>query len=107
MTQFPTSKQNIALNLIFDWLGESRYNRTDEEFAEIASRLPKLASLCAHVNEVLRKIGASGSAPYEICYFKAGDRYPWYEPFPKSLSVTTIRNALINSGMSQLKNRSL
>jgi len=74
MSHSLTSKENIALNLIFEWLGESRINRTFDEYAEIASRLPKLEALHAHVNQRLREIAETGSAPYEICYFRAGDR---------------------------------
>jgi len=39
---FLTSKENIALDLAFEWLGESRVNRTMEEYREIASRIPNL-----------------------------------------------------------------
>jgi hypothetical protein len=103
VSHFLSPKENIALNLIFEWLGESRFNRTYEEYVAIAWRLPKLAALHAYVNERLRKLAAAGVAPYEICYFRSGDQYPWYEPFPVSLSITTIRTALIKSGMAQLK----
>jgi len=37
---FLTPKENIALDLAFEWLGESRVNRTMEEYREIASRIP-------------------------------------------------------------------
>ena len=106
MAQFLTSKENIALNLIFEWLGESRFNRTDKEYAEIAPRLQKHYTLCQAVNERLREIAAAGEAPYEICYFRKGDANVWYEPYPKSLSITTVRTALAKSGMSQLRKRS-
>jgi hypothetical protein len=98
MSQFPTSKENIALDLIFASLGETRANRTDAEYMAIASRLPKLEALHQDVNKRLSEMAATGQAPYEICYFKAGDGYPWYEKFPTSLSMETIRTALIKSG---------
>lgn len=101
MSQFPTSKENIALNLIFGWLGEPRINRTYDEYMDIASRLPKLEALHAYVNQRLREMVDAGYAPYEICYFKAGDRGHWYEKFPESLSMETIRTALIKCGMKQ------
>jgi hypothetical protein len=104
MSPFPTSKENIALDLIFAWLGESRYNRTFDEYREIARRLPKLEALHAYVNQRLRQMADVGYAPYQICYLKKGDRYHWYEQFPTSLSITTIRTALIRSGMAGLKN---
>ena len=103
MGHFLTSKENIALNLIFAWLGESPVNRSIDEYVEIAARLPKLASLHNYVNQRLREMAEAGCSPYQICYFRAGDRYIWYAPFPTSLSMATVRNALIKSGMAQLK----
>lgn len=105
MSQFPTSKENIALDLIFETLGESRINRTDVEYKEIAARLPKLFTLHDDVNKRLHEMAAAGNAPYEICYFKKGDRHPWHEKFPTSLSIETIRTALIKSGMKQPRGR--
>jgi hypothetical protein len=103
MNPFPTSKENIALGLIFAWLGESRLNRTYTEYVDIASRLPKLEALHAYVNERLREMADRGQSSYQICYFKAGDKYIWYEDFPTLLSRETIRTALIKSGMWQLR----
>jgi hypothetical protein len=77
MNRFLTSKENIALDLIFELYGESRINRTYGEYMEIASCLSKLQALHAYVNERLRKLAVEGHAPYKICYFKAGDRHPW------------------------------
>lgn len=101
MSPFLTSKENIAVNLIYAWLGESRSNRTYAEYMEIASRFPKLAACHAHVNQRLREIAEGGFAPYKICYFKTGDLYPWYEDFPRSLSMETVRTALLKMGMPQ------
>jgi hypothetical protein len=103
MGHFLTSKEKLALDLIFEWLGESPVNRRFEEYVEIAARLPKLEALHAYINQRLREMAEAGYAPYQICYFKVGDGYVWYEPFPTSLSITTVRNALIKSGMAQLK----
>jgi hypothetical protein len=80
MSPFLTSKENIVVNLIYEWLGESRINRTYDEYMEIASRFPKLAACHAYVNQRLREMADAGNAPFDgICYFKVGDRYPWYE----------------------------
>jgi hypothetical protein len=102
MSQFLTSKENIALDLIFEWMRESRINRTMAEYMAIASRLPKIEALHAYVNQRLREMADAGIAPFQICYFKRGDRYPWYAQFPTSLSVETVRLALKKSGMSEL-----
>jgi hypothetical protein len=106
MSPFLTSKENIAVNLIYEWLGESRTNRTSDDYMKIASRFPKVEACFAHVNQRLREIAEAGSAPYGICYFQPGDRYPWYEDFPTSLSMETVRNALIKMGKPQKSRRS-
>jgi len=54
-----------------------------------------------NVNQRLREMAEAGFAPYQICYFKVGDRYPWYEDFPTSLSMETVRTALLKMGMPQ------
>ena len=105
MSQFPTSKENLALNLLFEWCGESRINRTDDEYRKIASRLSKLEACHAYVNQRLREMADAGIAPYQICYFKAGDRYLWYENFPASLSMETVRTALVKIGMRKERRR--
>jgi hypothetical protein len=100
---FPTSKEQIALDLIMEWLGESRFNRSLDEYLSIARRLPKLEALHAYVNQRLAEIAKAEVAPFEICYCKSGDRYPWYEPFPTSLSKETVRSALVKSGFWALR----
>jgi hypothetical protein len=105
MSPFLTSKENIVANLIYQWLGESRDNRTDDEYMEIASRFPTIEACHAYVNQRLRKMAEAGFAPYQICYFKAGDRYPWYEDFPTSLSRETVRTALLKMGKLQKPRR--
>jgi hypothetical protein len=104
MNPFLTSKENIVVNLIYEWLDESRTNRTYDDYMEIASRFPKLAACHAYVNERLREMAEAEFAP--ICYFQAGDRYPWYEDFPTSLSVETVRTALLKMGMPRNRGRS-
>jgi hypothetical protein len=103
MNPFLTSKESIALNLVFGWLDESRFNRSMEEYIAIARRLPKLDALHSYVNQRLKQFAKMGYAPYEICTFKKGDRYYRYEKFPTSLSKETVRKALVKSGMRQLQ----
>ena len=90
-----TSKESLALNLIFGSMGESPFNRTIDEYLAIAARAPKLAVLHADINRALGNMAAAGHAPYEICYFKAGDKKIWSEKFPTSLSIETVRQAWI------------
>ena len=63
-------------------MGESRSNRTFDDYMRIASELPPLKSLHHIVNQQLAKIAEAGAAPYEICRFRAGDKIIRYEPFP-------------------------
>ena len=103
MTEFPTSKENLAITLMFESLGESRFNRTMAEYNAIAARAPKLQAMHIDVNRRLQEMAAAGDAPYQICYFKAGYTIISYEPFPTSLSLETIRRALVKSGMRDLQ----
>lgn len=92
---FLTSSERIAINLIFEWLGEQLYNRSLSEYIAIRNRLPKLDALVAYVNQRLREIAASGREPYKICYRKAGDQgIIRYEDFPRSLSREVVRTAV-------------
>jgi hypothetical protein len=103
MEHIMTSKERLALNLIFGSMGESPFNRTIDEYLAIAARSPKLAVLHADINRVLGNMAAAGCAPYEICYFKAGDTKITGAKFPTSLSVETVRQAWVKSGMRELQ----
>ena len=101
MNKYPTSKENLALDLIFHRLGESRFDRSAEEYAAIMSKLPPIKVLHGWVNDALKECAAAGVAPYDICYFKAGDQHHWYEPFPKNLSIEIVRSALVKAGFRE------
>jgi hypothetical protein len=103
MNRFPTPKENIVLDLLFEWLRESRFNRTMQEYIAIAARVPKTEAVHAYVNQRLREMATGGFAPYQICYFKAKDRHPWYAPFPTSLSIETVRTTLKKFGLPELR----
>ena len=105
MSKYLTSKEDLAVDLIFHCVGESRYNRTIEEYAAIAAKLPPLKVLHGYINDLLKKCADTGQAPYEICYFQKGDRHIWYQEFPKELSIETVRNAERKSGMRALRPR--
>ena len=104
-SKFPTSKEDLALDLIFESRGESRINRTYDEYMAIASRLPPLKVLHADINKRLSEMAKAGIAPYQICHFKAGDHYPRYCDFPTSVSLETVRSALTKVGMRQPRHR--
>ena len=107
VSPFLTSKENLVVNLIFEWLGERRINRTYDEYMEIASRFPTVEACHAYINQRLREMADAGTAPFHaICYFKAGDQYIWYEDFPTSLSMETVRTALLKMGKPRGRRRS-
>ena len=103
--QFPTSAENIALDLIFHSMGEVRYNRTPDEYTAIIAKMPPIKELHARINERLQEIEDEATAPYLICHFKAGDGYIRYEEFPRSVSIETIRSALVKIGMRKPRRR--
>jgi hypothetical protein len=102
MTPFLTSKESIVIDIAFGWLGESRINRSSDEYMDIASRIPKLTALHDIVNTTLQSMANAGFSPYEICYFKRGDYGHSYENFPASVSLETVRRAWLKSGMADL-----
>lgn len=92
---FPTPIQNLALNLVFEVMGEDRENRTAQEYEDIAARLPPLKVLEFEVNKRLQALHTTDrSRLYEICRFKAGDERHTYEPLPTEISYETLRAAL-------------
>jgi len=105
MNKHPTSREELALNIIFDSMGESRFNRTHDEYLAIASRLQPIKALHGMINDRLAAMAAAGEAPYQICHFKKGDKYPTYEAFPTSVSIETVRSALTKSGMRMPRGR--
>ena len=82
-----TMQEDIALGLVFERVGEDRYNRTMEDYAAIAAALPPIKVLHGYVNDRLKELAESGKAPLGLCYFQAGDRKPWTAPYPQSLSL--------------------
>ena len=97
-----THVENIALSLVFGALGEQQINRSAYEYAKIAQSLPPLKILHHLVNKKLReRLQSSQYANREICRFKAGDRVIRFEPYPRSISIETLRSALNWSAMRQ------
>ena len=96
--------EELALDLIFESYGESRYNRTASEYEYLASLLGSLKELHFRVNRRLKEYKASEQPRWNgICYFKVGDLKPLYASFPEAISVQTIRDALIVSGFREPK----
>jgi hypothetical protein len=127
MSKFPTSREDLALDIVFELMGESRYNRTHEEYMAIAAQLPPLKRLHGLINDRLAEmnseaidastdnatdattdIATDGTTEKvidalrgKVCHFKPGDKYVWYEDFPRSLSLETVRSALTKIGMRE------
>ena len=94
MSAFLLPKENIVIGLMCEWMGESRFNRSMDEYVAMASKLPKIEALYTYVNQRLAEMAREGVARHEISYFKPGDRHIWYEKFPRSLSRETVRKAV-------------
>ena len=107
--KFPTPIQNIALDLAFAAVGEDRINRTQEEYAAIAAKLPPLKQLDYIVNknlgEMHRCSGCNGEFLPQLLRFKARTRRIVYEPYPATISRETLRAALTVSGMRPSRKR--
>jgi hypothetical protein len=98
-----TAIENLAINMVYMAMQESRYNRSPDEYAAIAARLPHLKELHYRVNECLRGylmgLKALGRGSPEFCRFEAGHkRGPFFERYPNSISPETLRHALIAHG---------
>ena len=102
-----TSVENIALKLVFAFMNEGQYNRTSEDYMRIALELPRLKVLHYEVNRLLASRLERDGPPYQICRFKAGDERYSFEPFPTSISIETIRSALVKSGMREPRRRQI
>jgi len=102
----PRSLEELSLKLIFEAIGESRYNRTPEEYEQLITRLDRIGLKELHhlVNEKLAEYQRSGQPPWAaICRFQPGDRELRFDPFPTTISLQTIRNALNYSGFRKQK----
>jgi hypothetical protein len=110
MSALPTLVQDIAVRLMFKVMGEEQVNRTYEEYADIARRLPPLKTLHYLINECLKAEHAehaSGrSSLPQICRFKAGDQIIRFETYPENISYETIRAALVAYGFREPRRRS-
>jgi hypothetical protein len=91
--------QSFAISLLYRALGVSLSGR-GEEFESIAELIPtSLKRAHGLINDELAKCWRSGELNnVQRCRFKAGHPIVRYESYPKSLSIETVRKALINYG---------
>jgi len=100
----PKPLEELAVNLLFESHGESRYNRTPAEYQHLALLARNLKDAHYRVNKRLEERHAAGDFEgAAICDFKAGDRYPHYRPIPRSISAQTIRSGLTALGFRDSK----
>jgi hypothetical protein len=92
-----TMQESLIIDLVFEHIGESRCDRTFEEYDAIAANLPPIKVLHGIVNDRLRELAQN--PPHQFCYFQAGDRRAWYKDFPSWLSIEVVRRALVNFGL--------
>jgi hypothetical protein len=97
-----TAIENLAINMVYMVMRESRYNRSPDAYAAIAARLPHLKELHYRVNECLKayllSLKARGHGSPEFCRFKTRDERILFETYPDGISGETIRSALIKHG---------
>jgi hypothetical protein len=106
MPRFTTPFQEIAVDLVFADMGESRINRTHNEYMDIGARMGPLKVLLFRINTLLEKLHQADGPPLpQICRFKAGDQRITYEPFPTRISHETLRSALVISGFRKRRCR--
>ena len=98
--------EELALDLLFESYGESRYDQTAAEYERLSALVKNLKDAHFRVNRSLEQYKQSGQPRWgAICYFKAGDLTPRYAAFPESISMETIRNALVFSGFREPRRR--
>ena len=91
--------EELALDLLFDSLGEHRYNRTPEQYRHLCKLIPPLKEAHYLVNQRLKELHEMRAfQSREICDFKVGDRVVLSRPYPKTISIETLRNALTIHG---------
>ena len=99
-----TMLEDTALNLTVELLKERRYNRTMEEYAAIAERLPPIKVLHGRVNDRLRRIAEIRTAP-RLYHFQAREQHASFKALPASISLEVVRSALVKSGMRTKQER--
>ena len=98
--------EELVLDLVFESYGESRYNRTSAEYEQLSTLVTNIKDVHYRVNKRLQEYKKSGQPRSSaIVYFKAGDLKPRYEPFPETISMQTVRTALIFAGFREPKQR--
>ncbi|MBR0719113.1 hypothetical protein [Bradyrhizobium liaoningense] len=91
--------EELAVDLLFEALGEDRYNRSMLEYAYLISLIPPLKEAIHLVNQRLQQLNETGQQRFSaICYFKSGDLAPRYVPFPSKISIETLRMGLLRLG---------
>ena len=91
--------QDIAINLVFRVMEERRLNRTLAEYAAIAAKLPPLKILVHEINELLRWMHERSANQGFRCLScgaskNGGDKWYFYEAYPRKISYETVRKAL-------------
>src|SRR5215471_15224148 len=102
----PTRKplEELAVDLLFETLGEHRYNRSPQEYQRLRTLIPPLKQAHHLVNQRLKQLHDDGKLrDRAICDFKAGDRFPFDRPYPDTISIQTLRNGLVALGFRDPK----
>ena len=88
------------MEMLFRALNINPNNRTSDEYVEIKRQIPRNLKVVHGIvnDELARHSHSEEFKSRQFCRFKAGDEIIRYETFPTSISMETIRQALINYG---------
>ena len=98
MTNNLTASEDLALQLISEWLKESFQNRTPEDYRAIAVKMPSLDALHTYVSQRWTELWDGGYFDNRLIFtIHPSDGHKYYEKYPRSISRETIRTALVRS----------
>jgi len=102
-----TDVQAFAMEMLFRVRNENPVNRTWEEYQQICAKIPSnLKVVTGMINDELRTYSQTDEfKSRKFCRFRAGDEIIRYETYPNSISIETVRQALIAYGWREPRKR--
>ena len=95
----PTAIQSFAMKVLYEALGIDPINRTAEEYQQIRAQIPKnLKVVHGKINDYLKAHAITDFSCAQFCRFRADDKIIRFENYPRSISIETVRQALIVYG---------
>jgi hypothetical protein len=100
-----TQIQQFALEMLFRALKVNVHDRTMAEYVEISQLIPASMKVVTSIinNELARYSQTEEFKRREFTRFTSGDKIVHYERYPTTVSLETVRKALINSRWRELQ----